>query len=266
MTPRLQNIGFGQRIKLDWLEYTAQAYLAGEDRDSINRGLQAMLHEELSVGGSAQRGSREKAISILLRCWVTVPRHVAPLRDVALDLLRELPEAEHLVLHWGMCAAAYPFWGVVAETTGKLLLLQGTVSAAQVQRRLREVLGERETVSRAARRVLRTFIDWSVLREAGDHGVYWRGPVLPVDRPRLAGWLVEAELTSTGGIAARVSGAYQSPMLFPFKITCTPVDAVAASSNLELLPQEGGNASVTLQGPVVGKRRPATRGAARPEG
>ena len=58
-----------------------------------------------------------------------------------------------MLVHWCMCMAAYPFFGTVADATGRLLRLQGTAAAAQIQRRLRERLGERETVARAARRV-----------------------------------------------------------------------------------------------------------------
>ena len=69
-----------------------------------------------------------------------------------------------------MALAAYPFWGAVAAQTGRLLRLQGTVAAAQVQRRIKEGYGERDTVSRAARRVLRSFIDWRVLTDTATKG------------------------------------------------------------------------------------------------
>jgi len=52
------------------------------------------------------------------------------------------------------------------------LRLQGSAAAAHVQRRVREQYGERETVSRAARRVLRSYLDWGVLQETGAKGVY----------------------------------------------------------------------------------------------
>ena len=48
-----------------------------------------------------------------------------------------------MLVHWCMCMAVYPFFSKVAEATGRLLRLQGTVAAAQVQLRVREQLGER---------------------------------------------------------------------------------------------------------------------------
>ena len=66
-------IGFSQRIQLDWLEQTAALVLAGQTREQIEATLQECLHDKLSVGGTAQRGNREKAITILLKIWVSVP-------------------------------------------------------------------------------------------------------------------------------------------------------------------------------------------------
>jgi len=48
--------------------------------------------------------------------------------------------------------------------------------AAQAQRRIKEQLGEREAVSRAARRVLRCFVDWGVLQDTSEKGVYQSAP------------------------------------------------------------------------------------------
>jgi len=68
--------------------------------------------------------------------------------------------------------AVYPFWASVATQVGRLLKLQGSVAAAHVQRRMRESYGERETVSRRVRFVLRSYVAWRVLRETGAQGVY----------------------------------------------------------------------------------------------
>ena len=87
-----------------------------------------------------------------------------------------------LLVHWCMCMAVYPFFGTVADAVGRLLRLQGTASAAQVQRRLRERYGERETVARAARRILRAYIDWGVLQETEEKGLYRGASTHVVDK------------------------------------------------------------------------------------
>lgn len=211
-------IGFSQRVQLDWLEHTATLALAGTAPKAIQQTLQELLRDRLSVGGEAERGNREKAITILLRTWVTVPKELGPFRDDGLKLLQRLPEGDHLALHWSMCAAAYPFFGAVAQATGRLLRLQGSVAAVQVQRRLREQLGERETVARATRRILRGYIDWGVLEETGKKGVYQASAVRPVHDPALQSWLVEALLRSIGSGSIPLAAAPTAPMLFPFSL------------------------------------------------
>ena len=107
-----------------------------------------------------------------------------------------------MLVHWCMCMTVYPFFGTVADAVGRLLRLQGTAGAAQVQRRLRERFGERETVARAARRILRAYIDWGVLVEAGEKGLYRSAAKRVVDDAPLAVWTIMAVL-----LAADVNSA-----------------------------------------------------------
>jgi hypothetical protein len=236
MTRRTDQIGFSQRVRLEWLEQTANLILAGNDKAAINNALQELLKNKVSVGGQAKRGNREKTITILLRTWLTAPSELDSLRIEGLEHLKYLSRCEHLAIHWGMVMAVYPFWADVATQIGRLLKLQGTAAAAHVQRRIREHYGERETVSRAARRVLRSFLDWGVLLESGTKGVYSPGTTLDVTDPKLIAWLAEAFLHAQANGSAPLKDLFDSPGLFPFKIK--PVHAgnlAAKSSRLELI-------------------------------
>jgi hypothetical protein len=194
---RRGQIGFSQRVRLEWLEYAANLVLAGNTRSEVIASLQGYLRNTLSVGSQAERGNREKSITILVKTWVDVSEELVPLRDRGLRLLQRLPVDDHIFIHWCMSMAAYPFWGAVAETTGRLLRLQGSAGAAQVQRRMRELLGQRETVARAARRVLRAFVDWGVLQETQEKGLYRQAPLLTIRDEELTTWSVWAFLIST---------------------------------------------------------------------
>jgi hypothetical protein len=132
---RRDQIGFNQRIRLEWLEYTTNLILAGLPNTEIAVALRDRLRDRLSVGLDAERGNREKAITILMKVWVTVPKGLEALRDEGLQLVQDLSERDRVLVHWSQCMAVYPFFGTVAETTGRLLQLQSTVGAAQVQRR-----------------------------------------------------------------------------------------------------------------------------------
>ena len=165
--PTIQ-VGFSQRVRLEWLDKTANLILAGNDQAAV-RGLVAgsCLADKVSIGGRSERGSREKTITILMKIWLNVPHGLEGLRDEGLNLLRNARANHRVAIHWGMTLAVYPFWGEVGAQAGRLLRLQADLTAAQVQRRIRERYGDRQTVSRATRRVLRSFIDWGILERHG---------------------------------------------------------------------------------------------------
>lgn len=234
---RTEQIGFSQRIQLTWLDQTAALLLAGNDKRQIQAALHELLHDKLSKDSEARWGNRGKAVTILLNTWVSVPPALKGLRDSGLELWRTLPLQDHLPLHWGMSMAAYPFFGAVAETTGRLLQLQGTMAAPQTQRRLREQFGERETVARAGRRILRSFVDWGVLQDTTDKGVYQASPLKVIKDPRLAAWLVEATLIANNSQSKPLQVIIQSPILFPFSISLPSSSQLEQNDRLELFRQ-----------------------------
>ena len=236
MIRRTDQIGFSQRVRLEWLEQTANLVLAGNDKTAVNDALQELLKDKVSVGGQAERGNREKIITILLKAWLAVPSKLESLRVEGLELLKRLPRRDHLVIHWGMAMAVYPFWSGVAVQVGRLLRLQGSAAAAHVQRRVREQYGERETVSRAARRVLRSYLDWGVLQESGTKGIYTAGTTLAVEDFRLIAWLVEASLHVRTNGTAPLKDLIDSPSFFPFRIKPIQADnLLKASPNLDVI-------------------------------
>lgn len=246
-----KQIGFSQRIQLAWLEQTAALLLAGKNKEDIQAALHDLLQDKLSKDSEARWGNRGKAVTILLNTWVSVPSAIKGLRDNGLELWRTLPLQDHLPLHWGMSMAAYPFFGAVAETTGRLLQLQGTVAAPQVQRRLREQFGERETVARAGRRILRSFIDWGVLQDTAEKGVYQAGPVKILKDPELAAWLIEATLIASDSQSKPLQVIVQSPILFPFSITLPSSSQLEQNDRLELFRQGLDTDMVSLRNHVT---------------
>lgn len=236
MTRRTNQIGFSQRVRLEWFEQTANFVLARSDKEAINDALQELLKGMVSIGGQAERGNREKIVTILLKTWLTVPIELESLRLEGLELLKRVPRREHLAIHWGMVMAVYPFWSSVAVQVGRLLRLQSTVAPAHVQRRVREQYGERETVSRAARRVLRSYLDWGVLQETGKKGIYTAGQVLVLDNVQLVSWLVEALMHSHPKGLASLKSLLESPCLFPFDVKPMPIQHnLRNSKHLELV-------------------------------
>lgn len=122
--------------------------------------------------------------------------------------------------------AVYPFFGTVASTVGNLLKLQGLAVASHVQRRIREVPGERETVSRAARRILRVFIDWGVFAEGSDKGVYFPGKTFTLSDHRLVLWVMEAALRAHDRQTLDLASICTMPSLFPFHLKHIPQSVI----------------------------------------
>lgn len=232
-----KEVGFSQRIKLEWFEKTAKLLAEGKAKKEIESELYNILSKQLHSDGNTKRGSREKAITILLKIWVSSPEHVQPLKEDAITYFRKLPFSDHIILHWGLSTAIYPFFGTMAETVGRLLKLQGSFTPVQVLRRIKEQFGDRETVTRAARRVLRCFVDWGVLKDATKKGIYL--PLTPhsITDKKLIAWLVEAILISGNSHSGLISVITQSPILFPFALEQFSQQDLANNKRLEFFHQ-----------------------------
>src|SRR5262249_30283148 len=159
-------------------------------RAEIAAILDADLRVAFPTAGEGSRNAREKVLTVLLCTWAIVPPDLVSFRDDGLAMFDHVASSGTVALHWGMLLAAYPFFGAVAATAGSLLRLQGRFSAGQLQRRMRERYGERETVVRASRRVLQSMADWGALDDTGEHGVYTNRPRRAVIDASLGPWLI----------------------------------------------------------------------------
>jgi hypothetical protein len=227
---RHTQVGLDRLIRCDWLEKTAAYVSDGNRVEEIKPLLQSDLRELFRSARTDVRGSLDKTITILLRVWVHVPAELEPLRIEGLELLRRTALDDHRAIHWGMIMAVYPFWSHVALQTGRLLRLQSAAAASQIQRRVREHYGERETVSRRVRYVLRSFLAWDVLRETDTKGVYAATTRQSIDDVRTAAWMIEASLHARVRGSAPLKELLDSPSLFPFRIRINHADSIAAAS------------------------------------
>ncbi len=211
------SVGIDRLVQPDWLETIAQMHMAGSSAKEIANGMHRLLEGKLS-SGKGGRGSLEKTITVLMRTWVTPPRELIPLRDDGVKLLQKLPRELHPTLHWGMLIAVYPFWGAVAETTGRLLKLQGKATMAQIVRRICEQLGDRQTVTRSAQRAVRSFVNWGTIVYTDRKGTYKSAAPQTINDPALTTWLIEAVLRSTNKKSAPLRSIVNSYFIFPYKI------------------------------------------------
>ncbi len=236
MNNRLKQIGIDRLIRLEWLEYTSRLVIAGNDENAIKDELEQLLTTTFPSSSANIRGSLSKTLTILLKTWVRVRRDIHSLRDAGLELLQAANKIDSLSIHWGMIMAAYPFWGAVAGQTGRLLRLQDNIAASQIQRRLREQYGERETVSRRVRYVIRGFIDWGILSETKEKGIYLQGCTYTLDDTKVISWLIEASLYARSNGSAAIKDLLDSTSLFPFRLMHVSAEnLVSLSPRLDLL-------------------------------
>lgn len=235
MSNRQHIIGYNRTVKIQWLDATLDLVLAGMSDSEIYKALRERLKDELSVGSEAPRGSREKTITLLMKTWVRVPPPLRAFRNDGIHFMQGTRRSGRLPLHWGMTMAVYPFWRVVAEVTGRLFRLQGTAAPMQVQRRVKELLGEREAVARSARYVLRAFADWGVIIDSARNGEYLPAPPSPVVDSRLAAWLLESAVLSAPNAVSDFRSLINGPALFPFKIARLVPEQLVQSGRLEVI-------------------------------
>ena len=238
-------IGFDRRIRLDWLdataEWTDQGLSAAEIRAQVARLLDG------HVAGDGPHSARGKTTTVLLHVWTAVPDRVVPLRDDALALLRGRCCRDRLPLHWGMCLATYPFFRDVAATTGRLLALQGEAALSQIARRMAESWGERTTVARAVQRVVRSCVEWGVLVETGRRGVFSPAEKVVVSGDAVGPWLLEAGLLSNGRREYPLRGLVEGASFYPLGSTPSVGD-VSRNPRLELCRQGLDEDVVVLKG------------------
>ena len=236
MKDRFKQIGIDRIIRLAWLERTSSLVLAGNTQKDIKLMLQDDLRCHFRPEEIIERGSLDKTITILMRVWLRPPKELVELRDAGLDILKQTCKQDRMAVHWGMVTAVYPFWAGVAMQVGRLLKLQGTAVSSQVQRRMREQYGERQTVSRTTQRVIRSFADWGVLSETAFKGTYEKAPAIPVIETKLVAWLIEAVICTRISGPMTLKSLSESATLFPFTLSqISPDELVSLSARLDVI-------------------------------
>ena len=206
-------VGFDRKIETAWLDATASRVASGATAEEIRAYLWRLL--DTAVSG---RRARQHTVTVLTHIWSQVPEEARALRNRMLRLLPEVTPKYRVALHWAMALATYPFFADVATTIGRLLALQGNVSLAQVRRRLVERWGQRSTIVRAAQRIVRSMVQWGILKDTAERGVYEPvEPRLEATGP-LARALLEGLLLGMPSEAMPLDHALRHPALFPFRL------------------------------------------------
>lgn len=251
MGKRHDTIGIKQVVRLEWMQQTVNLVMAGLDVRAIRQELHDYLAGRKGSGTPGERGhtSRSQVINMLVGIWVTPDPAIQEFRCAALEFLQANPNVA-LAIHWGMICAAYPFWFSTAMQTGRLLRLQDQVAQSQIINRLKEQYGDRETVSRYGRYVIRSFVAWGVLNDSDSLGCYERSAPMPVGDPELFGLLIEGALHAIADGRSSLALLCNNPGLFPFDCPVATGDRISACNRrIDLVRHGLDEASLYLKKP-----------------
>ena len=230
MRDQKKDIGFNRRVKASWLKEALQLTAAGSAPEEIEETLKKDIAEE-----NPGKETIRKVFIYLKRVWMEPPDYCRKLRDDALEIFRRQPGTDtSFLLNWGMSMAAYPFIGHVAEATGRLLRLQREAHASQVNRRIREVFGDRHFVYRSVRYNLSTFLDTEALRKGRKPGAYVRAKTYHPRSDQEIGWLVEALLHAQDTPRLPFERIPQHGALFPFNMEGLTISALTGNPRIEV--------------------------------
>lgn len=213
---RRANIGFDRRIDLEWLDAVAGKAASGASTEEIRSYIWGFL--EGVVSGSAHGSARQKTTTVLHHIWGDVPKPARALRERAIAEFAGCTPDERLALHWAMMVGTYPLFTDAASAVGRLLILQGRFTLAHLTRRLVESWGERSTLERAGQRVVRSMVQWGVLRDTEFHGVYETVPRRRMVDSAVGMVLVEALLVDAEGASVPFDQLIGHPAIFPFDL------------------------------------------------
>ncbi len=227
MGKRHEAIGIKQAIRFEWMQKAANLLLVGLDAKTIRQELHEFLADRKGNGSEGERSDQTRTFVVnnLMKIWSSPDPELIPFRDASLAFLRENPSMA-LAVHWGMISAVYPFWFNVARQTGRLLALQEQVTQTQIINRLKEQYGDRQTVSRYARYVIRSFVAWGALKDSDSKGCYRKSNPITVSNPIILSLLVEATLYAHNDGKMDKNHFLNHPALFKFTIDPFSVSSI----------------------------------------
>lgn len=232
MGNRHEVIGIKQAIRFEWMQKAANLLLAGLEAKTIRQELHEFLTDRKGNGSEGERSDQTRTFVVnnLMKIWVSPDPELIPFRDASLAFLRENPSMA-LAVHWGMVSAAYPFWFNVARQIGRLLALQDQLTQTQIINRLKEQYGDRQTVSRYAQFVIRSFVAWEVLKDSQAKGCYEKAALMSIAEPNLAILMFESALLATPEAKGTLGLLLNNPAFFPFQLPVMTGDFVSQRSD-----------------------------------
>lgn len=238
MIPTAPQIGFDRFIQLDWVAAALKVRAGTASLDVLSE-----LLDTAGLGNEAKIKTRTKLNALVLE-----PRSdLVDFIDRGIGLFSGAqPQQDAAGFAWGSALATYPYFGKVAEFTGRLTAMQGDCSMPEVHRRMSELYGERGNIKTATRAVIQTQVDWGAIRRVTKGNRIERLAPKQVADPMKTSWLIEAALRYHGKAMA-VATLRSAAVLYPFAMEPSVAFAASQSAALEVRPEGPSTQLVALR-------------------
>ncbi len=244
MIPIAPQIGFDRFIQLDWVAAALKVRAGMASLDELNELLDAA-----GLGKEAKAKTRTKLNALALE-----PKaDLADLIDRGVQIFKGTEDAGELAAFaWGAAIATYPYFGKVAEFTGRLTSIQGDCAVSEIHRRISEVYGDREVTKRATQAVIQTQANWGAIErvEKGKRLIRLQARTLTNDR--LIAWLVEAALRYQRK-AISLATLQSLAVIYPFVLDQPLGYVLSNSPRLEVRSEGPSNQFVALRAAFGGQ-------------
>lgn len=230
MGQRHEKIGIQRELDIKWFDYAASIYAAGYDKSSARQEFYNYLDNLSDFTTPPTAQTKTYIAHALIKTWIDPDKELIPLRNNAFDLLNS-NRNNSIAVHWLLLCAAYPFWFNVAASIGRLLNLQDQATQSQIVLRLKEKYGDRQTVSRRARYVIRSFITWGFLRDSESLGCYEKNSPLVIEDKKVAALMLESGLHAVPEGKWSLNVILNNPGFFPFQLPRMTGDIISQLNN-----------------------------------
>jgi hypothetical protein len=230
VTDRFNKVGIQRELHREWFDKAANLHGMGFSKTDARKDTYAYLDSAPGFDTPPSMQTKTYIANALIKSWITPERDLVHLRDTAFKLLQE-NSAAGIPIHWSMLGAAYPFWFSVAAVVGRLLNLQDQVTQTQIVVRLKEKFGDRQTISRRARYVIRSFVAWGVLKDSEVKGCYEKVSPLTIADANLAILMLESALLATPDAQSSLGALQSNPAFFPFQLPVLTGNFISQHNN-----------------------------------
>ena len=205
-----KRVNFSRHLEIYWLDQTARWSIQGFDKKTVNENIDSMLEPHVTC-----RVNLGKTRNQLMNLWFTHPNYIdSSFHQFSLDAVHST-DCLPFILHWGLLVAKNVFFSDVVRFVGRRDKHADSFTYAQVQKHLVEQYGDTETVKRALRSVLKTLVDFKIVKRESNRSYQPQKLNLCIER-KYKSWLLMALMYNLGASSRSLSDLLDDLVWFPF--------------------------------------------------